>query len=580
MTLPQIEQTVAEMTVPEKIGQMTQVSNESISPAEVANHFIGSVLSGGNGNPTPNTPEMWAGMVGGFFDAAVETRLGIPLLYGVDAVHGHGSVRGATVFPHNIGLGSAGDAELVRRIGVATRNEMVATGIRWTFAPTLAVPQDIRWGRTYEGYGRDPALASELGAALVRGLQDPADSGSIVLGCAKHFVGDGATSWGTAPRLDFIDWWDGWGEGWQIDQGDARITAEELTSIHLQPYVAAIGAGVMTVMASYSSWNGEKLHASRDLLTNLLKGRLGFEGFIVSDWMGVDQVDPSYSTSVVTAINAGIDMVMVPDDYHRFIGVMEDATSSGHIPMHRIDEAVLRILRAKQVAGLFDEAAAPPSLAVIGSREHRELAAEAVRRSAVLLKNDGALPLHLASGSIGVAGAAADDIGLQCGGWTIGWQGGTGSTTSGTTLMDGLRALEHANLTFEPSGLLSERVDVGIVCIAEPPYAEGLGDSACPTATEADRAAFAMLRASADKLVLVVYSGRPLVIPDLIEQSDAVVAAWLPGSEAGALAEVLMGHVPFEGRTTQPWPRSGADLEDPGTAPLYPTGHGLVAGHR
>lgn len=576
MIPPQLEQIVTEMTPAEKIGQMTQVSNESISPAEVADHFIGSVLSGGNGNPTPNTPEMWADMVGGFIAAAADTRLGLPLLYGVDAVHGHSSVRGATVFPHNIGLGSVADVDLVERIGRATRAEMVATGIRWTFAPTVAVPQDIRWGRTYEGFGSDPAVTSELGAALVRGLQDPADGLPIVLGCAKHFVGDGATSWGTAPRLDFIDWWDAWGESWLIDQGDARITVEELTSTHLPPYVAAIEAGVMTVMASYSSWNGEKLHASRDLLTDLLKERLGFQGFVVSDWMGVDQIDPSYSTSVITAINAGIDMVMVPDEYHRFIGVMEEATSSGHIPMSRIDDAVLRILRAKQVAGLSDEAAGSPSLNVIGSRQHRELASEAVRRSAVLLKNDGALPLHPTGRSIGVAGTAADDIGLQCGGWTVGWQGGTGSTTSGTTLMDGLRSLGHPSLQFEPSGHFAKRVDVGIVCIAEPPYAEGPGDSACPTATEADRAAFARTRAAADELVLVIYSGRPLVIGDLIEQADAVVAAWLPGSEAGALAEVLTGHRPFEGRTTQPWPRTRADLEGPGTTPLFPAGHGLA----
>lgn len=574
MIPPQLEQTVADMTVTEKIGQMTQVSNESISPAAVADRYIGSVLSGGNGNPTPNTPQMWADMVGEFVDAAADTRLGLPLLYGVDAVHGHSSVRGATVFPHNIGLGSAGDAALVERIGRATRAELLATGIRWTFAPTVAVPQDIRWGRTYEGFGRDPEVASELGAALVRGLQDPADGLPIVLGCAKHFVGDGATSWGTAPRLDFIDWWDAWGESWLIDQGDARITAEELTSTHLPPYVAAIEAGVKTVMASYSSWNGEKLHASRALLTDLLKGELGFDGFVVSDWMGVDQIDPSYSTSVITAINAGIDMVMVPDDYHRFIGVMEEATSSGHIPMQRIDDAVRRILRAKQIAGLFDEAIGMPSLDVIGSREHRELASEAVRRSAVLLKNDGALPLAFAS--IGVAGAAADDIGLQCGGWTVGWQGGPGSTTPGTTLMDGLRSLGLPNLAFEPSGHFTERVDVGIICIAEPPYAEGPGDSACPTATEADRAAFARTRAIADQLVLVIYSGRPLVIGDLIEQSNSVVAAWLPGTEAGALAELLMGHRPFEGRTTQPWPRTRVALDDPGATPLFPAGHGLT----
>ena len=287
-----IDNLIAEMTVAEKIGQMTQVSNDSISPAEVADYSIGSVLSGGNGNPAPNTPSAWKDMVGSFVQPAAGTRLGIPLLYGVDAVHGHSNVGGATIFPHNIGLGAAGDDDLVRRIGRATAMEMQATGVRWTFAPTLAVPQDIRWGRTYEGYGRDPALVSRLGAALVEGLQGPNQTDSTVLACAKHFVGDGATSWGTVRRNEAPRWWDGWGENWKIDQGDAQISEAELRSVHLPPYAAAIDAGVMTVMASYNSWNGVKLHGHRGLLTDVLKGELGFEGFVVSDWMGVDQVAP------------------------------------------------------------------------------------------------------------------------------------------------------------------------------------------------------------------------------------------------------------------------------------------------
>lgn len=577
-----VEAVLGEMTLAEKIGQMTQASVESISPAEVADHHIGSVLSGGNGNPSPNTPATWADMVHSFLDAGSATRLGVPLLYGVDAVHGHGSVGGATVFPHNIGLGSAGDADLVERIGEATRTEMLATGIRWAFAPTVAVPQDIRWGRTYEGFGRDPELVSALGAASVRGLQGSNPDRLEVLACAKHFVGDGATSWGTAPRLDFVDWWDGWGGVWQIDQGDAQISEQDLRSIHLLPYRAAIDAGVATVMASYSSWNGDKLHGHRHLLTDVLKGELGFDGFVVSDWMGVDQLDPSYETSVVTAINAGIDMVMVPDEFRRFIDTMTSAVSSGHIPMVRIDDAVRRILRAKHAAGLADAGHERPSLDVVGSPQHRALAAEAARRSAVLLKNDGALPIEAGTESLTVAGAAADDIGLQCGGWTVGWQGGTGPTTPGTTLLDGLRAAADCEVRFDPSGDFGdiERSTVGIVCIAEPPYAEGPGDSAMPTASDEDRLVFARIRASTDKLVLVIYSGRPLVIPDLIEQADAVVAAWLPGSEAGALAEVLIGRRPFEGRTTQPWPRTREDLEAPGTAPLYPTGHSLMTGTR
>ena len=390
----QIDTILAEMTVAEKIGQMTQASNDAITPDEVSEFGIGSILSGGNGNPTPNTPSMWVDMVSAFTEAASNTRLGIPLLYGIDAVHGHGNVHGATIFPHNIGLGAAGDPELVERIGVATRTEMLATGIHWAFAPTVAVPHDIRWGRTYEGFGRDPELVSALGAGLVRGLQGSEPDRLEVLACAKHFIGDGATTWGTAPRFDWVDWWDGWGEVWQIDQGDARISEDELRSIHLAPYRAAIDAGVATVMASYNSWNGDKLHGHRRLLTDVLKGELGFDGFVISDWMGVDQLDPSYERSVGTAINAGVDMVMVPEEFRRFIDTMTEAVESGSIPMQRIDDAVRRILRAKHAVGLFETSRELPPVDVIGCAEHRAIAAEAARRSAVLLKNRAALPIR------------------------------------------------------------------------------------------------------------------------------------------------------------------------------------------
>lgn len=572
-----IETLIADMTVVEKIGQMTQVSNDSISPAEVADYSIGSVLSGGNGNPTPNSAETWADMVGSFANGASETRLSIPLLYGVDAVHGHSNVGGATVYPHNIGLGGTGDESLVRRIGEATAAEMLATGVRWTFAPTLAVPQDVRWGRTYEGYGRDPALVSRLGAALIDGLQSPGGPGAGVLACAKHFVGDGATAWGSVAREEAPTWWHGWGENWQIDQGDAPISEHELRSVHLPPYVAAVEAGVMTVMASYSSWNGVKLHGHRGLLTDVLKGELGFKGFVVSDWMGVDQITPNYEEAVVASINAGVDMVMVPIDYRRFIEVMVRAASAGLIPLRRIDDAVRRILRAKFAAGLFGPHAESPPLSVVGCREHRALAAEAVRRSAVLLKHDRGVPLPTDARSIEVAGRAADDIGLQCGGWTVGWQGGSGKTTPGTTLLGGLRSANTWDVAHDPDGEFpgSDRSRVGIVCIAEPPYAEGPGDCAAPTATDEDREVFARMRSRTDLLILIVYSGRPLVIPDLIDQADAVVAAWLPGTEGGALAELLAGLHPFEARTPQPWPRTFGDLGDPHAMPLYPTGHGI-----
>ncbi len=576
--MSRIEAILAEMTLAEKIGQMTQASNEAITPEEVTQLHIGSVLSGGNGNPTPNTPQVWVDMVSAFARAALETRLGIPLIYGIDAVHGHGNVHGATIFPHNIGLGAAGDPELVQRIGMATRTEMLATGIHWAFAPTIAVPHDIRWGRTYEGFGRDPELVAEIGAAAIRGLQGNAPDRLEVLACAKHFVGDGATTWGTAPRFDWVDWWDGWGDTWQIDQGDARISEGELRATHLAPYRAAVDAGVATVMASYNSWNGDRLHGNRYMLTDVLKGELGFDGFVISDWMGVDQLDSSYERGVVDSINAGIDMVMVPNEFRRFIDVMVDAVTSGAIPMERIDDAVRRILGAKHAVGLFEQDRELPPLDVIGCAEHRAIAAEAARRSAVLLKNSGALPLAASEGPLLVSGAAADDIGLPCGGWTVGWQGGTGRTTSGSTLLDGLRSVLGSDVLFDPAGDFNTEphAKVGVACIAEPPYAEGPGDSATISARDEDRAVFDRMRERCDSLVLVVYSGRPLAISDLIERADAVVAAWLPGSEAGALGALLAGIYDFQGATPQPWPQSIEHLDDQSASPLYPKGHGLM----
>ncbi|NNC74776.1 MAG: glycoside hydrolase family 3 protein [Acidimicrobiia bacterium] len=571
-TSPRVDQIVGEMTLPEKIGQMTQVSNDSISTTDVAKRSIGSVLSGGNGNPSPNTPQAWVDMVGEFLAGANESRLGVPLLYGVDAVHGHSNVGGATIFPHNIGLGATGDGNLVRAIGRATAREMLATGVQWTFAPTVAVPRDIRWGRTYEGFGADTALVTRLGAAMIEGLQDGVESGSGVLACAKHYLGDGATTWGTVARPDSPDWWGGWGSNWQIDQGDVLLSERQLRSDHLPPYASAIDAGVMTVMASYNSWHGAKVHGHHGLLTDVLKGELGFTGFVVSDWMGIDQLDADYDTSVAASINAGIDMVMVPLEWERFIDSLTRAVAGGTVPMDRIDDAVSRILHAKIGAGLFLDRSARPSVDVIGAAEHRALAEEAVRKSAVLLKNDRALPMG--ADRIAVAGVAADDIGLQCGGWTVGWQGGTGPTTDGSTLLDGLST--KVAVTYASDGNVDDRFPVGVVCIAEEPYAEGPGDRAEPTVTEDDRATFMRMRQHCDTLVLVIYSGRPLLVRDLIDQSDAVVAAWLPGSEGAALADLLVGDQPFASRTPQPWPASAGDLGSAAAPALFPTGHGLT----
>ncbi len=574
--MQQIEQLIQDMSVAEKIGQMTQVSNDSITPEEVTECFVGSVLSGGNGNPTPNEPSVWADMVGGFVEAASDTRLGVPLLYGVDAVHGHSNVRGATIFPHNIGLGAIDDTSLTREIGRATATEMLATGVHWAFAPTIAVPQDIRWGRTYEGYGRDPDLVARLGAALVTGLQEDIEGSGRIMACAKHFVGDGGTAWASVPRPEWLTWWDGWGPGWQMDQGDTRVDEAGLRSVHLAPYRAAVDAGVLSVMASYSSWNGEKLHGHRHLLTEVLKGELGFGGFVVSDWMGIDQLHSDYDLCVTTALNAGVDMVMVPLDFRRFIESATRCIESGAVPITRIDDAVRRILVAKHELGLFDDGKDLLPLTVVGHEEHRRLAAEAARRSCVLLKDEGGLPIS-PSEQIVVAGAAADDIGLQCGGWTVGWQGGTGATTEGTTLLEGLRSAHSGEVLYDKASDFSNRdvSRVGIVVIAEQPYAEGPGDREMPTPSDADRLLVARMRQRCEKLVLIVISGRPLIMPDLIAQADAVVAAWLPGTEATQIPSLLTGEHPFEGRLPQPWPGAAPDLDDPAGA-TYPVGHGFA----
>ncbi len=573
-----VEQLIADMTVAEKVGQMTQASNTAITESEVADLAIGSVLSGGNGNPERNNPSVWSDMVGGFRAASGESRLGIPILYGVDAVHGHSNVGGATIYPHNIGLGAAGDEDLVRRIGSATATEMLATGVDWAFAPCVAVPQDIRWGRTYEGYGKDVERVSRLGAALIEGLQGTDVAPSGVMACAKHYLGDGATTWGTAPRLAWTDWWDGWGDAWQIDQGDVRISEAELRSIHLPPYERAIEAGVMSVMASYSSWQGKKVHGHRGLLTGLLKSELGFAGFVVSDWMGIDQIAPTYEECVIGAIEAGIDMVMVPDDYRRFIAVTLDLIAAGRIAMSRIDDAVRRILRTKVRIQRATASLDRPGIDVVGCADHRSLAAEAVRRSAVLLSSDGTFPLISKASSVDVAGSAADDIGLQCGGWTVGWQGGEGATTAGTTLLAGLRTALTSPPGYSPDAMFEPgtRCEVGVVCLSEPPYAEGPGDRAVPGLSAQDRALFERMRRRSDRLILMIYSGRPLLIPDLIDQADAVVAAWLPGSEAAALADLLVGRDAFTASTPQPWPSDGAGLTPDSMNISFPVGHGLV----
>lgn len=556
-TAARVADLLGRLTLAEKIGQMTQPEKNSIPPDDVAALGIGSVLSGGGGNPQPNTPAAWAAMVAEYDEAARRSRLGIPLLYGVDAVHGHNNVYGATIFPHTISLGAAGDPDLVRRVARATALETAATGVRWDFAPMVSVVQDARWGRTYEAYGDDTAAVTALSRAYLLGLQDAGDGRGLaspraVLGTPKHYLGDGAARWGTS-RMEML------GVRFHIDQGDMQCDEATLRAKYLPPYAAAVEAGALSVMPSFSSWNGVKMHAHHYLLTGVLKNELGFRGFLVSDWQAMDQVDPDYPTAIITSINAGLDMCMVPYDYHRFIDTLTAAVARGDVPLTRIDDAVRRILTVKFEMGLFEKRPGDlPPLSTVGAAEHRALAREAAARGMVLLRNDGgALPI--AGGPIFVAGEAADNIGLQCGGWTIKWQGEiTRDLTVGTTILEGLRDVAPAgtSITYSPTADFpgEERAAVGLVFLHELPYAEGLGDRADLNLSAEQVGLIEKMRPRCARLVVVLITGRPLLIAPHLARAEAWLAAWLPGSEGGAVADVLFGRVPAGGRLPLAWP--------------------------
>ena len=586
-----MEDLLARMTLEEKIGQMTQVEKNSIKPGDITKYYIGSILSGGGGYPNGNnTPKAWAEMINGFQDEALATRLAIPIIYGVDAVHGHGNLYGATIFPQEIGLGASNDPQLVEDIGRATAAEMLATGARWNFAPVVAVPQDIRWGRTYEAYGESTELVSSLASAYIHGLQSgPEGSGAgtgesiYVLAAGKHYLGDGGTKYGTSTQ-NII-------KPYLLDQGDMQVDEAAVRSLHLPPYQAAIEAGAMSVMASFSSWNGTKMHAHEELLNDVLKGELDFKGFVVSDWGGMDQIDPDYYKAIVTGINAGVDMNMVPYDYVRFIDAMKQAVAKGDINQERIDDAVRRILTTKFMLGVFEHPKSDESLtASIRSPQHLGLARDAVRKSLVLLKNDNeVLPISKDVKSILVAGQGADDIGMQCGGWTIEWQGKTGDITTGTSILDGFKATvaSETSVNYSPDGNFDEDAEIGIAVVGEQPYAEGVGDASDLQLSEGDIDTIQNIKPHVKKLIVVILSGRPLVISDQIDQADAWVAAWLPGTEGQGISDVLFGDHPFTGKTPYSWPRSNEQLpininnsvDKTGcNAPLFPFGYGLTYG--
>lgn len=594
---------LARMTLAEKVGQMTQTERGKVNvdATLITTWNLGSILSGGGSTPTENTPTAWADMVDRFQKAALATRLHIPLLYGIDAVHGDGNMYGATVFPHNIGLGATRDPALVQEIGHITASETRASGPQWSFSPCICAPQDDRWGRTYEGFGEDPKLVIQMETAI-DGLQGPpghlADR-DRVLATAKHFAGDGDTTYGTSKG------------DYKIDQGITITNHQDFWRTSLQQYLPAVQKhDVGTVMPSYSSvdWtedgvgNPTKMHASKELLTDVLKGSMNFGGFVISDWEGIHQIPGDWPTQVRTGVNAGIDMMMEPAIYQKFETTLTSEVNAGRVTMARIDDAVSRILTKKFELGLFEHPYTDrTNLPDIGSPAHRAVARKAVAKSQVLLKNARhALPIRT-QGRIYVAGSNADSIGNQAGGWTLTWQGGSTTNIPGSTILAGIRqSAGHASVTYSADAAAPvQQGDVGIVVVGETPYSEGFGDVGGPRwaydpadhnvprpvkdmqLSVADKAAVDKVCSVAAKCVVVVVSGRPLILdPKQLSEIDGLVAAWLPGSEGAGVADTLFGKVPFSGKLPVTWPRTLAqepiNIGDANYDPLYPYGFGLT----
>lgn len=573
---------LSRMTLGEKLGQMALVEKNSVGNLEdVKEYGIGGVLSGAGGKPRDNTPMGWLDMVAQFTDRLLSTRLGIPLLYGTDANHGNGNVPGATLFPHFIGLGAANDPALTERVAHATAVESSAMGIRWHYSPTLDLPMDIRWGRVYETFSDDPKRVGPLAAAYIRGLRNSTSEARAsidVLATAKHFVGLGSMAWGTSANADF-----------KIDQGVVpNDDPAVLRSVYLPPYRAALEAGALSVMAGLASWGDEDIARNRYLLTDVLKNELKFSGFVVSDWYGVYENSVDRYEATVTGINAGVDMVMLPYDYKSFISDMKIAVANGDISLSRVDDAVRRILVAKFAMGLFDEQPTRPDISIVGSLEHRALARSAVQKSLVLLKNSNhLLPVSKDVRHVRVAGSAANNVGMQTGAWTVEWQGIDGNWLAGaTSILAGIRSSvgNSTKVEYQQSGNFSEKglADVGIAIVGEKPYAEGWGDSEQPRLSDADITAIGNLRKASRMVVVLIVSGRPLIITNLLPSWDAAVAVWLPGSEGQGVADVVFGNAPFSGTLPLPWPRTIEQLpmtfegrSHDGSAALFPRGFGL-----
>lgn len=577
----QIDEMLPKLTLEQKVGQVIQGDSGSLTPADVKEYRLGSVLSGGNSAPGPlpyaNTKQ-WLEVADEYYNASIDTEgveIAIPCIWGIDAVHGHANLSGAIIFPHNIGLGAMNNPDLMEEIAAVTAHELTVSGHDWTFAPTLAVPQNPRWGRTYEGFSQDPKIARAYGGRIVQGLQghlgkDDFMAGGRVISSAKHFLADGATENG-------------------VDQGDAKITAKELREVHAAGYYSAIPAGVQTIMASFSSWRGRKLHGDKELLTDVLKGQLGFNGFIVGDWNGHGQVPGCTNTDCPQAINAGLDMYMAPDSWKGLWKSTLKHVKSGTIPMERLDDAVRRILRVKIASGIFEkgapstrENAGDPTL--LGTPKNRAIARQAVRESLVLIKNNNkTLPLD-ASKTIMVVGDGANSITKVCGGWTLSWQG-TGHKNdefpNGESVLSGIEEavkLAGGKVIFSPKGDSNVKADVVVAIYGEDPYAEFQGDRVNLdfTPNDFDVTTLAKFKKQGIPIVSVFLSGRPLWTNPEINNSDAFVAAWLPGSEGGGISDLLFQRDPsydFTGKLSYVWPNTAVFSKD--AKPLFPLGYGL-----
>ncbi|MDT7539734.1 MAG: beta-glucosidase [Actinomycetota bacterium] len=592
---------LSRMTLEEKVGQMTQTERYQVydDTTPITTYGLGSILSGGGSTPTENNPKAWADMVDRFQQAALDTRLHIPLLYGIDAVHGDANVLGATVFPHNIGLGATRDPALVRDVEHVTAEETRATGAQWAFAPCICAARDDRWGRTYESFSEDPNLVIQMETAIdgFQGAPGHMSDADRVLATAKHYAGDGDTTY------------DPTASGYKIDQGTAITNQQDFWNVSLKQYVPAVqDHHVGSVMPSFSSvdWtedgigNPIKMHANQDLIQGTLKGQMGFSGFVVSDWEGIHQIPGDWPTQVRTGVNAGIDMMMEPNSYKDFISTLIDQVNSGGVSMARIDDAVSRILTKKFELGLFEHPFTDRSnLDQVGSAAHHALARRAAAESQVLLKNkSGTLPINR-NQEVYVAGSNADNIGNQAGGWTLTWQGGSTNKIPGTTILDGIRAHTSGRVIYsQDASDYIPRNAVGVVVVGETPYAEGFGDVGGPQwgydpgdhgvlrpaqtmqLSSADKAAVDKVCAATTRCVVVVVSGRPLITdPAQLQKIDALVAAWLPGSEGMGVADPLFGTRAYTGKLSMTWPRSLAqepiNVGDANYDPLFPYGYGL-----